>query len=457
MSEFFTGIIIYLENLAQKVPLELFTFIGTVSEELIAPIPSPLVMTLSGSIMKAQNKALAYIALIALIGAIGKTIGAWLLYFLSDIAENIIVGVFGKFLGLDHDTIENIGKKFNGNWKDVITVILLRGIPVMPTSPVSVAAGIIKVKLSTYLLGTFIGVIIRNIFFLYLGYTGLAASEKLSSGLESTETIMQIIVVIGFLGLLFWGYKKRQKGKLDTLFNKEELLEKYDHVITPQIKKTYSQDQILDALKTLTYHHPDPLPKKESNKKPTLYVFRHGESIDNKNMLFSGWRRAPITEKGKEQAMILADKLANKKIDMLISSTQIRAIQTMEIAISKNESAKDLEIHTDERIKERSYGDLQGTSKLEYQLKDPEGLLKIRRSWDGVPPNGESIHMVADRVESFCKDIIKLMKERNINVAVSCHGNSIRGFRHYLENLDNKKTAEIETPLGQDYAAYSIE
>jgi len=124
MSEIFHGVILYLENLAQKVPLELFTVIGTFLEEVVAPIPSPLVMTLSGSIMRAQNKAITYIALIALIGAIGKTLGAWVLYFLSDIAENIIVGVFGKFLGLDSDSIENIGKKFNGNWKDVVTVCL---------------------------------------------------------------------------------------------------------------------------------------------------------------------------------------------------------------------------------------------------------------------------------------------------------------------------------------------
>jgi bisphosphoglycerate-dependent phosphoglycerate mutase len=43
-----------------------------------------------------------------------------------------------------------------------------------------------------------------------------------------------------------------------------------------------------------------------------------------------------------------------------------------------------------------------------------------------------------------------------MNVAVSCHGNSIRGFRQIFEGLSNEQTALIETPLGQDYAAYNI-
>jgi broad specificity phosphatase PhoE len=141
---------------------------------------------------------------------------------------------------------------------------------------------------------------------------------------------------------------------------------------------------------------------------------------------------------------------------MLISSPQIRAVETMEIAISQNEKAKNLEIHTDDRIKERSYGDLQGKSKLEDYLENPEQTEKVRRSYDFVPPNGESIEMVCRRVAEFCDEITALMKEHNINVAVSCHGNSMRGFRKYFENLSEEETATLETPLGQDYASYVI-
>lgn len=219
----------------------------------------------------------------------------------------------------------------------------------------------------------------------------------------------------------------------------------------------YSKDKVDDVINLMHYKKGvEPLPKEESGEHPTIYIFRHGQTTDNKDMIFSGWRDVDLTEEGIKQAEILADKLKNKKIDMLIASDQIRAIHTLEIAISKNKGAKNLEIHTDKRIKERGYGDLEGSSKLEMKLKDPELTKKYRRSFDTPPPNGESIGMVAKRVAEFCDEIVPLMKEHNLNVAISCHGNSIRGFRRYFEGLSDEETASVETPLGQDYAAYAI-
>uniref|UniRef100_A0A7C4TQ12 phosphoglycerate mutase (2,3-diphosphoglycerate-dependent) n=1 Tax=candidate division WWE3 bacterium TaxID=2053526 RepID=A0A7C4TQ12_UNCKA len=141
---------------------------------------------------------------------------------------------------------------------------------------------------------------------------------------------------------------------------------------------------------------------------------------------------------------------------MLITSDQKRAVHTMQIAMSKNSYAKNLEIQKDKRIKERSYGDLQGKSKLEIELENEKLAEKYRRSWDFPPPNGESLKMVVERVENFLKDIVPLMKENKINIAISCHGNSIRGVRKHFENLSEEETVRLESPLGKDYAAYSI-
>lgn len=218
----------------------------------------------------------------------------------------------------------------------------------------------------------------------------------------------------------------------------------------------YPKELIDTAIKYLSYHNVKPLPKNEDSSYPILYVFRHGQTTDNANFVFSGWRDPNLTQKGIEQAKILAEKLKDKKIHMLFASDQIRSIKTMEIAMSLNPYAKNLPIHKDARIKERCYGDLQGQSKLKMQLENPKLLLEYRRSYDIKPPNGESIKDVVERVRSFIYELIPIMKEKNINVAVSCHGNSIRGFRQYFEGLTNEETALIESPLAQDYAAYSI-
>jgi 2,3-bisphosphoglycerate-dependent phosphoglycerate mutase len=218
----------------------------------------------------------------------------------------------------------------------------------------------------------------------------------------------------------------------------------------------YGQDIVNKAIEKLNYKEVTTMPKSEDPKYPILYIFRHGQSEDNSEMIFSGWRDAKLTEVGIKQALDLAEILKDKKIDYLISSDQIRAIDTMKHAISLNEEAKNLEIHTDKRIRERSYGDLQGTSKLELFLQDEALCNEYRRSYTKRANNGESLDDVVSRVKDFIEEIIPMMKEKNINIAVSCHGNSIRGFRKYFENLTPEEVSKIETPLGSDYISYNI-
>ena len=433
MGNLILPIIEYLEKLSLQVPLEVFTVVGTFLEEVIAPIPSPFVLTTAGSITAAQNNPLSYIFYIALLGAISKTLGGWLLYTVSDKAEDFLFSKFGKFIGVTQGEIEKIGKYLNGGWRDKVVLFVLRALPVAPSSPISITCGLIKLNIKTFLVTTFLGTIIRNLCYLYLGYTGLSASKSVVSGLETGENIGQIVVIVGITALLAWEFTKRKK-----MFGGEE------------------NTKITEAKDLLKYKKVDLLPKEESEEFSTIYIFRHGETEDNAQFIFSGWREAKLTENGKKQALVLADKLKDKKIDMLISSPQIRAIDTLKIALSKNREAINLEVKMDERIKERSYGDYTGKSKLDIQLEDPEKLKKIRRSWDFIPPNGESIEMVYKRVAEFCDELIPQIKGKNINVAISCHGNSIRCFRKYFEGLSNEQTAKVETPLGQDYAAYTI-
>jgi len=218
----------------------------------------------------------------------------------------------------------------------------------------------------------------------------------------------------------------------------------------------YSKERVDKAIELLTYKKVDSLPKEESDEFPTVYIFRHGQSTDNLNLTFSGWRDCDITEKGKEQAEILTPQLKDKKINLLISSDQKRAIETMKIVVSQNTYAKQLKIEQEPRIKERGYGVLEGHSKLELYLWNEKLLHAFRRTYNVIPPEGESLKMVCERVAEFCDEMVPIIKNTGINVAISCHGNSIRGFRKYFEGLSEEETTMLETPLGKDYAAYVI-
>lgn len=218
----------------------------------------------------------------------------------------------------------------------------------------------------------------------------------------------------------------------------------------------YGQALVDQAISQLTYKKVDPLPKSESGKHPVMYIFRHGQSQDNADFIFSGWRDCDLTTEGMQQAEFLSPLLKDKDISILIASDQQRAIKTMKIAINLNSSASELKVMSDPRIKERGYGVLEGYSKLELYLWNRELFQEFRRGFEIIPPKGESLKMVCERVRNFCEEIIPLIRQHQVNVAISCHGNSIRGFRKYFEGLSDEITSSVETPLGQDYAAYEI-
>ena len=150
---------------------------------------------------------------------------------------------------------------------------------------------------------------------------------------------------------------------------------------------------------------------------------------------------------------MLAKKLKNKRIDVIIESRLVRSKETTKIILKYHPKAR---VERDDRIIERNYGDLMGHSKTKMMKKNPELAAKYRRGYDFPPPHGESIRMVKKRVFPFCRDLVKRMKKEKINVAVSAHGNSMRVMRKFFERMDIIEMLTHENPLGEDYASYVI-
>jgi membrane protein DedA with SNARE-associated domain len=200
-----------LEQSAQVLSPPWFTFFGTMLEEVIAPIPSPIVMTLGGSLAASQHRSVWYLLLLALTGTAGKIIGSYVIYVIADKFENIITGRFGRVIGLTHEQIEAVGRRFGKGQRDTVVLFLLRALPFVPTAPVSFAAGLLRLDLKTYLLSSAAGIFIRNIFFLYVGFTSVGALEKINENLASSESIGSMLLLVGVAAVALYFYIKRKK------------------------------------------------------------------------------------------------------------------------------------------------------------------------------------------------------------------------------------------------------
>lgn len=212
-----------LLDLSQKIPVEAFTGIGAFLEEVIAPIPSPLVMATAGSLTAAQGKTAVFLLWLSLIGTIGKTLGAWIIYILAVKFKAVVVSRFGKYLGVSQQDVDDLQKHFRGGARDLLILFILRLLPVVPTSPVSLISGLIPLKLWVYLAGTFIGTFFRGLFYLYVGYSGVAAYEGILHGLDRTESLVQIaLFLILAAGVGFFYYQRRRGQGLGWLNKKNK-------------------------------------------------------------------------------------------------------------------------------------------------------------------------------------------------------------------------------------------
>jgi len=176
-----------------------------------------------------------------------------------------------------------------------------------------------------------------------------------------------------------------------------------------------------------------------------IYIFRHGETYYNKSKRFTGWVDSRLTPKGIKQAEVVAKKLRDKTFQIAFRTRLSRSSDSLKIVLKHHAECK--EVFVDDRMIERSYGNLERKFHKTIIKKYGKRQFDIwHRSYDVPPPGGESIKMVEKRVLFFIKDLLILMKREGVDVVISAHGNSMRPFIKYFENLTMEQMMELEIP-----------
>lgn len=195
----------FLTNFANSVSLPIFVIVGALVEEIIAIIPSPFVPLTAGSLALNQNQSIYFVLTLAVIGASAKIVSTSFVFWLADKLEDLIThGKLGKILGLEANEIERYGKIFSKSKSNTLILFILRALPFVPTLPVTVVAGLIKVKYKVFVIGTFFGVLVRNIFYLLAAYYGLKQFQGLMEGMDTLNLVLEVVIIIGFLGFVFF-------------------------------------------------------------------------------------------------------------------------------------------------------------------------------------------------------------------------------------------------------------
>ncbi|MBW0467590.1 hypothetical protein O181_007305 [Austropuccinia psidii MF-1] len=188
----------------------------------------------------------------------------------------------------------------------------------------------------------------------------------------------------------------------------------------------------------------------DSKSKNQIVLVRHGQSEWNKLNLFTGWKDPALTDQGREEARLGAERLKKHgfKFDLAYTSALSRAQTTLDIILTTLEQ-KDIPIEKDQALNERDYGDLTGLNKDEARKKWGEDQVHIwRRSYDVCPPGGESLELTAKRTLPYYNKEIKPQVLAGKKILVAAHGNSLRSIIMELENLTGEEIVKKELDTG---------
>ncbi len=194
---------------------QLAVFIGVMIEQVIVPIPSPLIIMGAGALLilpglSIPQAFLQILWIIVLPGSLASTLGSYIGYMISYYGGKALVIRLRRFLEVDWQEIERLENRFQGK-KEAWSIFLSRAIPVFPISLISIFAGLLRIPIRPFTLYTFLGSIVRCFFLGFFGWWLGATYEKMATHLDSLETLVSILILIGMgvtFGYLYYKFRR---------------------------------------------------------------------------------------------------------------------------------------------------------------------------------------------------------------------------------------------------------
>lgn len=163
----------------------------------------------------------------------------------------------------------------------------------------------------------------------------------------------------------------------------------------------------------------------------TIFLARHGETEWNRVGRWQGNTDIPLSEVGRGQARILAQRLRARGIIQIFTSDLSRARETAEIAA---EALGVTRLTVDPRLRERGFGCFEGLTREECEERHPEMWARYLADRRTIPTGAEPQEQVVARVVAALTAVVASADPRG-HVLVVSHGAAIRAFVHTITGI----------------------
>lgn len=170
------------------------------------------------------------------------------------------------------------------------------------------------------------------------------------------------------------------------------------------------------------------------NNKTVIYLVRHGQTEWNVEHRLQGHQDSPLTELGIKQAEWLGESIQNEQIDMIYSSSSLRARRTAEII----RGIRDIDIIDSHELKEIHLGIWEGKAMAEVKELDPEQFDHFWNDPDKFKVQGsETFQEVSDRAINKLRQIIS--ENQGKSVLIVTHTVVVKLIMAYFEERPMKE------------------
>src|SRR6266436_898973 len=185
---------------------------------------------------------------------------------------------------------------------------------------------------------------------------------------------------------------------------------------------------------------------------PTIYYIRHGETAWNAEGRLQGAQDTSLNDLGRKQAThagtLLADLFArdgrSEQALAYVASPLGRARSTMELV----RGALRLPPHDytiDDRLREIAYGDWEGSTLPQMQVRNPEVFARRQvDKWTVSPPGGETYASVQIRVRDRYDQVL-------VDTVAVAHGGTARALMVAIGMETSASAADLTIEQGAVY------
>ena len=147
-------------NVSGIWPLFLFSFINEVAGIF------PFVVVLAGQLIFLKTSfSIALVAKLLVFVSVpvglGSAFGSMPLYAVAYFGGKPAISKFHRYLHFSWSDVERVNARFKGMWYDDIIFFLLRCVPILPSMPLNIAAGVLRMGPWPFWFLTAVGAIIR--------------------------------------------------------------------------------------------------------------------------------------------------------------------------------------------------------------------------------------------------------------------------------------------------------